>query len=202
MGLKEENRKFLIDVLYFYNPDNPLPHQREAIESFDLYIEKFLIPEWRKKPAGVAGDVSLYGGAAFVITSPFRPSHRPNHNGIDTSACEGAALYSLIDGTVTRAGGQIPGTNGDCKVGDASCGGAYGNTVYVTCDNVEIRYAHLKEGSIVVKPGQKIAAGQMIGCQGNTGRSTGSHLHFEYRVNGNPINPIGNFIDEKGNLIV
>ena len=67
--------------------------------------------------------------------------------------------------------------------------GGYGNLIKVDHGRgVETRYAHLSQ--IVVAPGQRVKRGQMIGKMGSTGRSTGSHLHYEVRIEGRAVNPI------------
>ena len=56
------------------------------------------------------------------------------------------------------------------------------------CRGIETRYGHLS--AISVRPGDRITRGQLIGRMGSTGRSTGSHLHYEVRIDGKPVNPI------------
>ena len=68
--------------------------------------------------------------------------------------------------------------------------GGYGNLIKVEHEGgMTTYYAHLSK--IYVKPGDKVKAGDLIGAIGSTGFSTGPHLHFELRVNGEPVNPYG-----------
>ena len=67
--------------------------------------------------------------------------------------------------------------------------GGYGISVYVDCgDGMVIRYGHLSETSVEV--GQTVAQGDLLGLSGNTGNSTGPHLHFEMRVNDEVVDPL------------
>ena len=99
------------------------------------------------------------------------------HHGIDIANSAGTPIVSVADGVVkTVAGGCNP-------VGSLydGCNGGYGNYIIVqhTVNGVkyESLYAHLQ--SITVRPNQKVTQGQLIGLMGNSGRSTGPHLHFE-----------------------
>ncbi len=95
-----------------------------------------------------------------------------NHQAIDWSAPPGAAIWASCGGTDTTAGWQS----------------GYGYVVYINHpDGNQTRYGHLSK--VLVSVGQKVTQGQKIALSGNTGRSTGPHLHFELRVNGKPVNP-------------
>lgn len=94
-----------------------------------------------------------------------------NHTGMDIDGHTGDLIYSAIDGTVTFSGWQ----------------GGYGNLVVVTNGNMETYYAHASE--LLVQVGETVAAGQKIARVGASGVATGSHLHFEVRVDGVAQNP-------------
>ena len=95
------------------------------------------------------------------------------HKGIDWSVPRGTAVYASSGGTVTKAG----------------WGGGYGYVVYVRHPNgAETRYAHLSK--VLVSAGQTVKQGQKVALSGNTGISTGPHLHFELYLNGTPVNPL------------
>ena len=75
-----------------------------------------------------------------------------------------------------------------CAEGNSGGGGGFGNHIVITHPNgIDTLYAHLS--SIHVSEGQRVSRGQVIGAVGNTGRSTGPHLHFEVRKNGQRVNP-------------
>lgn len=96
-----------------------------------------------------------------------------NHKGIDWAVAKGTAVYASSGGTVTKAG----------------WGSGYGYVVYIRHpDGKETRYAHLSK--VLVSAGQTVQQGQKIALSGNTGRSTGPHLHFEIRINGAAVNPL------------
>lgn len=104
-------------------------------------------------------------GEKWVLTS----HNDGGHHGIDiaTYQKEGAPIYSALGGTVLASGANQYG---------------YGNWVKVRLDNGLIAiYGHMSNSQPVVQPGDKIVAGQMIGKVGNTGNSTGPHIHFELR---------------------
>ena len=107
-----------------------------------------------------------------IVTSPFGPRWRGIHEGIDIDAERGDPIKSAADGIVIKAG---KGT-GYGKMVKIDHGGGY-----VTV------YAHLSK--IKVKLGEKVKRGDVIGKAGNTGTSSGPHLHFEIQENGTPIDP-------------
>jgi murein DD-endopeptidase MepM/ murein hydrolase activator NlpD len=98
---------------------------------------------------------------------------RAFHSGIDLASGYGARVNASMDGVVTYAGWM----------------GGYGKLVVIRHKgNYTTRYGHLS--SILVRRNRRVRQGQRIGYTGNTGRSTGPHLHFEVRKNGKPLNPI------------
>ena len=102
----------------------------------------------------------------------FRSGASSNHRAIDWATPTGTAIWASSGGTVSVAGWQS----------------GYGYVVYINHpDGNQTRYGHLSK--LLVSVGQKVKQGQKIALSGNTGRSTGPHLHFELRVNGTPVNP-------------
>ncbi|MBN2426779.1 MAG: M23 family metallopeptidase [Deltaproteobacteria bacterium] len=110
---------------------------------------------------------SLFG----MRKSPFS-GKRVFHEGIDIACRTGTPIHASADGIVSRAG--IRSGYGKLVVIDHG----YGYQTY---------YGH--NSKIFVKVGQRVKRGEKIAAVGNTGRSTGSHLHYEVRVNGAPVNP-------------
>lgn len=107
------------------------------------------------------------------ITSNFGKRWNRNHNGIDIKAYLGDTIYAAFDGKV--------------RVSRYNEGG-YGKFIVIRHYNgLETVYAHLSKQLVTVN--QEVKARQPIGLAGNTGRSTGTHLHFETRFCGIPINP-------------
>lgn len=107
-----------------------------------------------------------------TITSEFGARWGRMHEGIDYGASTGTPIYASDGGTVTLAGVY----------------GGYGNCVEIKhSGGYSTRYGHMSR--FAVSQGEKVYQGQVIGYVGNTGRSTGSHLHFEVRLNGVAQNP-------------
>ena len=94
------------------------------------------------------------------------------HNGIDIDGLTGDAIFAATGGVVTYAAWM----------------GGFGNLVIVTAGETEYYYAHVSE--LLVYEGEAVEAGQIVARVGSTGRSTGSHLHFEIRVDGTPVDPL------------
>ena len=108
------------------------------------------------------------------LTSRWGARRRRWHYGLDLGMATGQPVYAAFDGVVRYSSGPY-------------CGG-YGNLIVVQHYNgLETYYAHLSKRN--VKAGDHVSAGQTIGLCGNTGRSYGSHLHFEIRYKGVPMNP-------------
>jgi murein DD-endopeptidase MepM/ murein hydrolase activator NlpD len=121
----------------------------------------------------------------YIVTSEFKWRWGKHHDGIDISGCGmGSPIFAIAPGKVTQTVSNCPanGTYG------SSCGGGYGNVVYIDHGNgMIVKYAHL--ASVKVSVGQTVSQGQVVGSMGNSGSSTGTHLHFEVRINGTAINP-------------
>lgn len=108
------------------------------------------------------------------ITSPFGPRWRRMHNGLDLKVNVGDTIVAAFDGKIRIVKYERRG---------------YGKYVVIRHDNgLETVYGHLSKQ--LVEPNQLVKAGEVIGLGGNTGRSTGSHLHFETRFLGVAINPV------------
>ncbi len=106
------------------------------------------------------------------ISSPFGHRWGKMHNGLDIAVVTGTPVKAAADGKVTYSGDN----------------GGYGIMVIIDHGNgVETRYAHHSRNA--VKVGQSVKRGEVIAYSGNTGNSTGPHLHFEIRYNGNPVDP-------------
>lgn len=113
------------------------------------------------------------------ISSPFGRRKAPKkgastyHKGIDWATPVGTAVVASSGGVVDRAG----------------WGSGYGYVVYIShADGRQTRYGHLSK--ILVKPGEKVSQGQKIALSGNTGRSTGPHIHFEMLIDGVAVDPL------------
>lgn len=123
------------------------------------------------------GDDALMWPLIGAITSRFgyrqlRVSGSNFHTGVDIDGETGDPIRAAHGGTVTLAGWH----------------GGYGNLVIVTYGNTEYYYGHAS--AIKVEVGDEVAAGDVIALVGSTGNSTGSHLHFEIRVDGEMIDPL------------
>ena len=115
----------------------------------------------------------------FRFTSPFGVRSDPfreraaMHTGADLAAPTGTPVYATADGVVSRA----------------ERAGGYGNLVQIEHGaGIETRYGHLSK--ILVHQGERVERGMLIALVGSTGRSTGSHLHYEVRIAGQAVNPL------------
>lgn len=105
---------------------------------------------------------------------------RKFHKGIDFAADRGTPVYAAGDGVILKTNKNL---------------GGYGNEIVINHDfGYQTRYAHLQK--FLIKRGQKIKRGQLIGYVGNTGSSTGPHLHYEVLKNGKHVNPVHYFFKD------
>jgi len=143
----------------------------EAYSLYDEYLTR-LVHTVAFTPMGyphISALTSYFG----YRSDPFNSSDAEFHPGIDFKGNKGDDARCTANGTVVFAGWA----------------GGYGNCVRIAHNNnLETLYGHLSR--ISVKVGQDVTAGQKIGEVGSTGRSTGTHLHYEIRKNGKAINPI------------
>ncbi|QDC43472.1 M23 family metallopeptidase [Methylophilus medardicus] len=118
-------------------------------------------------PVEAAYSSSSYGWRIDPMSG-----HRAFHEGLDFPASVGMPVFAAADGIVITAV-QTPD---------------YGNLLKIDHGSgLETRYAH--NSRLLVKPGDRVMKGQKIALIGSTGRSTGPHLHYEIRLNGNPLDP-------------
>lgn len=117
-----------------------------------------------------------------IVSSPYGSRKGGFHYGIDIANKRGTPIKAAASGVVVKI---VTG----CKEGNSSCGGRYGNYIAVQHANgTKTIYAHLN--TVGVSYGQNVSQGQTIGTLGNTGRSTGPHLHFEIEnANGSKMRP-------------
>tara|TARA_B100000989_G_C19531634_1_gene470319 strand:+ start:1494 stop:2810 length:1317 start_codon:yes stop_codon:yes gene_type:complete len=105
---------------------------------------------------------------------PVLKTRRP-HLGVDLAAPYGTPIKAVGSGTVTFAGRK----------------GGYGNVIILNNGHsISTRYAHMQKFAKGIKRGKRVKKGQVIGYVGSTGLATGPHLHYEFRIDGRPYNPL------------
>ncbi len=130
-------------------------------------LERLLAAIPTSKPAAITAMTSNFGFRHDPFTG-----EGAYHSGIDFRGPSGTPILAASEGKVTFAGVK----------------GGYGNCIEVTHrGGIVTRYAHMRK--LTARVGQKVSRGEEIGKMGSTGRSTGTHLHFEVRVNGRAVNP-------------
>ena len=119
------------------------------------------------------------------ISSGFGPRRSPftgrlsMHKGIDIAGPDGTPIVATADGIVIRSEFNKYG---------------FGNLIVINHGyGFSTKYGHLQK--LTVKVGDRVKRGQVIAYRGNTGRSTGTHLHYEVNINNVPINPLNYIVD-------
>ncbi len=159
-----------------------LPPIATTHEDHEVATLRSLFTAWKTLDAPVNARVSLPSQRpvdSFRYTSPFGVRADPFkgtaalHTGIDLAAPIGTPVHATADAVVSRAG----------------VASGYGNLVQLDHGaGIQTRYGHLSR--ILVAVGQVVHKGAVVGLVGSTGRSTGSHLHYEMRVAGRAIDPL------------
>ena len=153
-------------------PGNADPRFRELFASWRRMeqLEQAVIAIPSARPL----DRTVNFTSGFGVRSdPFR-GRAAMHGGIDLAGPVGTPIYATADGIVGRSEYN---------------NGGYGNLVEVNHgEGIQTRYGHMSRR--LVEAGARVRRGQLIGLMGSTGRSTGSHLHYEVRIDGRAVNPI------------
>ena len=137
----------------------------------------FRLPETTSNSLTLSNETNLVWPLIGPITSRFgyrqlRLSGTNWHSGLDIDGVTGDPIRAATSGVVSYSGWR----------------GGYGNLVIVTAENTEYYYAHAS--TLHVSQGDSVKTGQLLARVGSTGRTTGSHLHFEVRINGTPVDPL------------
>jgi murein DD-endopeptidase MepM/ murein hydrolase activator NlpD len=168
-------------------PFEPVPTTRAADPNF-----KALFMSWKKLEQLEQGTIAIPSaepvrGSNFtsgygVRSDPFQ-RRAAMHAGVDLAGPIGTPIYATADGVVGRSEWNS---------------GGYGNLVEIDHGRgIQTRYGHLSRS--LVSAGQHVKRGDLIALMGSTGRSTGSHLHYEVRIDGKAVNPIP-FLQSTGYL--
>ncbi len=121
------------------------------------------------------------GGRRHPVTGRIRA-----HKGVDLAAPSGTPVYAVADGVIRAADRSLSG---------------YGNHIEISHGaDISTLYAHLKGYAKGIRPGAPVTRGQLIGYCGSTGISTGSHVHFEYRIGSTAMNPASVALPSSGRL--
>jgi murein DD-endopeptidase MepM/ murein hydrolase activator NlpD len=153
--------------IQLYRFQAPGSSQSEWFDALGRSAKKFLM----RTPINGARLTSGFGNRRHPVLGYTRM-----HAGVDFGAPIGTPVYAAGDGVIARAGVM----------------GGYGNVVDISHDGTwSTRYGHLSRFAPGLNAGDRVTQGQIIAYSGNTGRSTGPHLHYEVRRMGQAINPLG-----------
>ena len=160
-------------------PYEPVPAVDNADPRFrELFTTWRQLDQHQQGVAAIPSAFPLHQGVNFtsgfgIRSDPFR-GRAAMHPGIDLAGPMGTPVYATADGVVDRSEWNS---------------GGYGNLVEIDHgQGIQTRYGHLSQR--IAQPGQRVHRGDLIGLMGSTGRSTGSHLHYEVRIDGRAVNPV------------
>ncbi len=162
--------------------------QQAAQSSGETYTPTYQQPAYI--PAPSASGFAWPAPGFCYISSYYGPRWGSFHGGIDVgdAGIHGGRACAAKSGTVITVCNSC--THDYPKDGSCGCGGGYGNYVVISHDGTySTVYGHLASAAVSV--GQYVNQGDVIGYIGSTGWSTGAHLHFEVRVNGSRVDPLG-----------
>lgn len=155
--------------------DKPITYSEDAVPQTEVYSPNLVTAASPISSSSVSFQMPALGRISSTFGTRFHPIDKKVkfHGGLDVAIPTGTRVNSAADGVVSFAGKK----------------GGYGNLVIVQHpDGRETRYGHLDK--ILVATGDSVSGGQEIAKSGSTGKSTGPHLHFEIRENGQVVNPL------------
>jgi murein DD-endopeptidase MepM/ murein hydrolase activator NlpD len=168
----ESRHSKLIREMHTQMKQTTLAAKRQKLNFTDL------ISQLEKKKNLLAATPSIRPVEGWITSgfgyrkSPFT-GKKAFHSGLDISNREGTKVIATADGKISYAARKM----------------YFGNLVIIDHGYGKVtKYGHLKK--ILVKPGQRVKRGEVIALLGNTGQSTGPHVHYEVRINGVPVNPM------------
>jgi murein DD-endopeptidase MepM/ murein hydrolase activator NlpD len=164
----------LADLSQLSSQDRADAQEIDALQAASAALTERIRAAQGQSSSTVPSSAGLIWPVSGPVTSPFGWRWGRMHEGIDIGVSYGTPIHAAASGTVIYCGWES----------------GYGNlTVLDHGGNLATAYGH--QSSIAVSCGQHVNQGDLIGYVGSTGHSTGPHLHFEVRVNGSPVDPMG-----------
>ncbi len=172
--LAGSRRQRLTDLSQLSSQDRADAQEIDALQAASAALTERIRAAQGQSSSTTVSSAGLVWPVSGPVTSPFGWRWGRMHEGIDIGVSYGTPIHAAASGTVIYCGWES----------------GYGNlTVLDHGGNLATAYGH--QSSIAVSCGQHVTQGDVIGYVGSTGHSTGPHLHFEVRVNGSPVDPMG-----------